>query len=145
MDGAVTTIVKAVQTCMACPSQWDAWDSDGRFWYLRYRHARGEARQYAEGPDWYEAEPAPGSPWPEPVEVRSFDYGDSPYDGVIELPQFCELAGLVLSPAAEVTPWGTYMSEALAQALGLDPDAVAVHDVDPVLDFNTASWMKDED
>jgi hypothetical protein len=118
------TIVKAVQTCMACPAQWDAWDSEGRFWYLRYRHAHGEARRYDEGPGWYKAEPADGKPWIEPAEALDFDYGDSPYDGDIELPLFCELAGLVLSPDAEVTGWGTYMSEALAEALGLDPGSV---------------------
>lgn len=122
-------IVKAVQTCLACPSQWDAWDSEGRYWYLRYRHAHGEARQYTQGPDWYEDES-----WPEPVDLLTFSYGDSPYDGVIELDKFCELAGIWLDPLAEVTPWGRYMSEALAQALGMDPDSIAVHDIDPVLD-----------
>lgn len=124
------TIVKAVQTCIACPAQWDAWDDQGRFWYLRYRYAHGQARQYEEGPDWYETEPAPGSPWPEPVEVLDFSYGDSPYDGIIELPKFCELIGFTLSPVAEVTPWGTYMSEALAEALGIDPATLSLDQED---------------
>jgi hypothetical protein len=30
-------IVKAVSTCMACPSQWDAWTDDGKYVYIRYR------------------------------------------------------------------------------------------------------------
>jgi len=38
-------IVRAVQTCEACPSQWDTWDDSGQFWYLRYRFARGTAER----------------------------------------------------------------------------------------------------
>jgi hypothetical protein len=34
-------LVRAVQTCQACLSQWDAWDLDGRYWYLRFRHGHG--------------------------------------------------------------------------------------------------------
>lgn len=30
-------IVKAVQTCGACPAQWDAWTDDGKYVYVRYR------------------------------------------------------------------------------------------------------------
>lgn len=30
-------VVKLVQTCRACPSQWNAWLSDGRMIYVRYR------------------------------------------------------------------------------------------------------------
>jgi hypothetical protein len=30
-------IVKAVSTCGACPSQWDAWTDDGKYVYIRYR------------------------------------------------------------------------------------------------------------
>jgi hypothetical protein len=26
-----------VQTCIACPSQWDMWDEDGKYYYVRYR------------------------------------------------------------------------------------------------------------
>lgn len=30
-------ITKLVQTCGACPAQWDAWDEDGTYYYIRYR------------------------------------------------------------------------------------------------------------
>lgn len=28
---------RIVQTCSACPSQWDAWDKEGQRYYIRYR------------------------------------------------------------------------------------------------------------
>jgi hypothetical protein len=31
-------LVRLVQTCTACPSQWDAWAEDGTYYYVRYRH-----------------------------------------------------------------------------------------------------------
>lgn len=30
--------VKLEQTCFACPSQWDAWDKDNNYYYIRFRH-----------------------------------------------------------------------------------------------------------
>lgn len=35
------TLAKVIQTCAACPSQWDAWTEDGTYVYLRYRHGLG--------------------------------------------------------------------------------------------------------
>lgn len=46
-------IVKAHQTCYACPSQWDAWDEEGNYWYLRFRHGYGSASPDIDGPDTY--------------------------------------------------------------------------------------------
>jgi hypothetical protein len=77
-------IVKAVQTCSACPSQWDAWDDQGNYWYLRYRWGEGTA-QILSGPD------ADISSDPE----LSFSYGDS-LDGSISLHEFCYRAGIEL-------------------------------------------------
>lgn len=68
-------IIKAEQTCFACPSQWDAWDEDGDYWYLRFRYGYGSAECEAKG------------------EYRSFEAGDD-LDGCIELDLFLELAGL---------------------------------------------------
>lgn len=34
-------LTRVVQTCEACPSQWDAWDTDGTYYYLRFRHGHG--------------------------------------------------------------------------------------------------------
>jgi len=88
-------LTRAVQTCRAYPSQWDAWDLDGNYWYLRYRHSQGTAERQP-GPDfetWTDAEPA-----------ISFHTGRGPYDGTISLQEFCELAGLSIHPRAQVTP-----------------------------------------
>ena len=30
-------IVELKQTCVACPSQWDAWDDEDNYYYIRYR------------------------------------------------------------------------------------------------------------
>lgn len=39
-------ITRAVRTCSAAPSQWDAWTRDGRKLYLRFRHGRGSVHAY---------------------------------------------------------------------------------------------------
>lgn len=31
-------ITKIIQTSMACPSQFDMWDENGNYYYVRYRH-----------------------------------------------------------------------------------------------------------
>jgi len=31
-------IVRAERTCFACPSQWDMWDDQGNYIYVRFRH-----------------------------------------------------------------------------------------------------------
>jgi hypothetical protein len=31
------TLTRIEQTCPACPSQWDAWDADGTYYYIRFR------------------------------------------------------------------------------------------------------------
>jgi hypothetical protein len=82
-------IVKAILTCSDCPSQWDAWDSEGNYWYLRYRFGHGKAVQF-DNPD------------PETWTVHelnrpqfSFNTGDK-WDGSIDLLTFCRLAGIEL-------------------------------------------------
>jgi hypothetical protein len=81
------TIVKAVQTCRACPSQWDAWDTDGNYWYLRYRFSHGTAEQQP-GPDF--------ETWARKEPEIEFSTDRGPYDGTIELEEFCELASIRL-------------------------------------------------
>lgn len=73
----MTRIVRAIQTCWACPAQWDAWDETGRYWYFRFRSGQGSAEC-------------------ETGERRYFSEGDG-LDGYIELEDFCELAGLELN------------------------------------------------
>lgn len=82
-------IVKAIRTSTACPSQWDAWDEDGNYVYLRYRHGHGTATIYRSGPTWPETNEK-GEP------VADFDHG-GPYDGHLELESFCQIAGIELA------------------------------------------------
>jgi len=37
MDEKRPTIVKIIETCSACPSQWDMWDAEGNYYYVCYR------------------------------------------------------------------------------------------------------------
>jgi hypothetical protein len=83
-----------VQTCRACPSQWNAWDADGRYYYLRYRCGRGTV-ETAESPADYVDQ---ATPWP--VMLVEFRHG-YPLEGEIELGEFLELAGMALAPGAE--------------------------------------------
>ena len=86
------TLVRAVQTCTACPSQWDAWDADGNYYYLRYRSGHGQIRQYR-------TENWSGTTEEEFMgEIADFTYGH-PLDGSIGLAQFAHLAGVTLAPA----------------------------------------------
>ena len=75
-------LTKVVQTCWACPSQWDAWDADSRYYYLRYRWGVGTVDS------------------PHGTQIASFRHGDD-LDGSIGLEGFMALAGLALAPRAE--------------------------------------------
>lgn len=126
------TIVRAVQTSIACPAQWDAWDQDGNYYYLRYRHGHGEMRQYQDE-NWADA------PWKPDADtdktqpgwgiyantayirtVAEFQHGD-PLDGSITLPEFAELAGIILDPALQSTGFGEHLAEQLLQSLREPP------------------------
>lgn len=89
------TLAKVVQTCCACPSQWDAWDTDGCYYYLRYRFGRGTVDTY-ETPDHETWTTTPDGG------VARFEQGDG-YDGEIELADFLAAAGLKLAADAEVS------------------------------------------
>lgn len=73
-------IVKAHQTCYACPSQWDAWDEEGNYWYLRFRHGYGTAEDCGGTAQFF------------------FDADSNGLDGVIDLQNFCNRAGIELAP-----------------------------------------------
>lgn len=100
-DGSIV-IVKAVQTCIACPSQWDAWDANGQYYYLRWRNSRGSVDAFDD------KEP---STWgTAPLGTIAHWRGDLPWkDG--ELQAFCDRAGLTLAPDADVTTYQEYMEE----------------------------------
>lgn len=81
-------IVRAEQTCFACPAQWDAWGPDGSQYYLRYRHSFGSAERVRRGADeWLDGDRR------ETVGEFETDETDG---GVISLAEFCERAGLEL-------------------------------------------------
>lgn len=75
-------LVRAVQTCYACPSQWDAWDADGGYWYLRFRHGRGTM----------------GRDTTENRLAFSVDYEETGLDGAISLEEFCRRIGVTWAP-----------------------------------------------
>lgn len=109
------TIVRTVQTSIACPSQWDAWDADGNYYYLRYRHGCGAVRQYRDE-NWtdrtYEEAVGDGRT------VASFEHGD-PLDGTISLPEFAELAGIMLAENLAETGFGDYVRDELVTRYGM--------------------------
>jgi hypothetical protein len=70
--------VRAVQTCFACPSQWDAWTSDGTYLYLRYRSGHGTVQDK------------------DNRVVASFTHGDE-FAGHMGLREFCRRAGVGLA------------------------------------------------
>lgn len=75
----MTRIVKAVQTCNACPAQWDAWTDAGEQLYLRFRYGRGTvSRVLGDGSH---------------QEISVFEFGD-PMNGSIGLDEFCAKAGI---------------------------------------------------
>ncbi|NEA65579.1 hypothetical protein G3I56_23995 [Streptomyces sp. SID12488] len=88
------TIARAVQTCEGCPSQWDAWTARGQYLYLRYRHGEGTVEQHpSEDTDTWDGE-----------ESRLWTSWDDGTDGGwIELADFLAMAGLRLTPNAEVS------------------------------------------
>lgn len=91
----MTTIVRAVQTCNACPSQWDAWTDTGQYLYLRYRGGYGTAEAFDDpDPDTWDLDARPP--------IAEFDTGEE-YGGDISLTEFCQRAGLQLAADAAVS------------------------------------------
>ncbi|MEV8639382.1 hypothetical protein AB0395_47795 [Streptosporangium sp. NPDC051023] len=91
-------LAKVVETCSACPTQWDAWTVDGQYLYLRYRYGMGTVDAY-DTPDW--------ETWCEPPDGKIARFGTPSMDGQISLEDFLTATGLELTPNAEVTPWPT--------------------------------------
>lgn len=109
------TLVRAVRTCTACPSQWDAWDAEGNYYYLRYRSGHGEIRRYRTE-NWLD------STDDEYVEtVGAFDYGH-PLDGHITLTEFAHLAGVVLASGLAHTGYGDHLRDELILNGTLSPE-----------------------
>lgn len=115
-------LVRATQTSAACPAQWDAYDEDGNYWYLRYRYGVGQACRLS-GPDFN---------WDEyvyPRERLTFAHGRD-LDGYITLDEFALRAGFTLAADLREVDFDQHMSnelhaqgvaDAFIDALGL-PD-----------------------
>lgn len=104
----MTTVVKATQTSWACPSQWDAEDSEGTYLYLRYRYGHGSVYRWPNNDDtnWFE----------DRILVTEFYCGNE-LDGCIQLEEFLELAGMELALQAKVMNFGDYLINSLQDAL----------------------------
>lgn len=88
-------LARAIRTCTAVPSQWNAWTVNGQYLYLRYRSGIGTVDAY----DTDDSEQ-----WTQPPDgrVAIFDTGEQ-YGGDMSLTEFCERAGLQIADDAEVT------------------------------------------
>lgn len=111
------TLTRVVQTCLACPSQWDAWDGDGNYYYLRYRYGHGQVRQYRTA-GWADADEDQliGV-------VADFEHGHE-LDGTISLADFTQLAGITLHADAAVTGFGDYLRDELTLRGVVSPSAL---------------------
>ncbi len=87
------SLARVVQTCGACPSQWDAWTSKGQYLYLRYRRGEGIVEQHpSQDTDTWDGE-----------ESRLWTiWDDGTNGGWIDLADFLAMAGLRLAADAEV-------------------------------------------
>lgn len=138
------TLVRVVQTSSACPSQWDAWDADGNYYYLRYRHAHGTVERHS-GPEWWKTEEMDEELDRLHLAARAMDHGvdekgfedawdayharykhlylvadfthGHPLDGYIELPEFCLRAGIGLSEELQLTDFNNYFAGELKAAI----------------------------
>lgn len=88
------TIVKAKQTSIACPSQWDLWDENGQYYYARYRSGRGTLCRH-KSPEWWDIPGDHETHFDPGHNVAEFKFGDR-LDGDIGLSQFAELADFEL-------------------------------------------------
>ncbi|MFI0233143.1 hypothetical protein [Streptomyces sp. NPDC017086] len=96
------TLARVVCTLSCVPTQWDAWDTDGRYYYLRYRFGRGTVDTY-DDPDSDTWTVIPDG------HTAEFHDEDDPWCGEIELDEFLERAGMRLAPGAAVVPHEEYL------------------------------------
>lgn len=92
---APVVIARAVRTCLALPSQWNAWTVEGQYLYMRYRSGIGSV-------DAYDTEDSEQWTRVPDGHLAIFDTGET-YGGDMSLVEFCERAGLQLADDAEVT------------------------------------------
>lgn len=78
-------LTRVVETCGGCPAQWDAWDAEGTYYYLRFRYGHGSVSI---------------GEMDRSEQIREFDHGDD-MAGIIDLETFAGLAGLDVSEAEQ--------------------------------------------
>lgn len=99
----MTTLTRVVCTCPSVPTQWDAWDTNGHYYYLRYRFGRGTVDTYNDSdPDTWDVIPD--------GYTAAFRDPDEPLKGEIELDEFLRRAGLELAADAVVVSYGEYVT-----------------------------------
>ena len=81
------TLKKVIRTCPACPSQWDAWTTEGDYLYIRYRHGDLSVSKKGE-PVWEH-------------HIFEKQVGDD-LDGLMMLPEVLNHTGMKLTDDAEV-------------------------------------------
>lgn len=91
IDPELPALVRAVQTCRACPAQWDAWDATGQYYYLRFRSGLGSVETAESAKDYVK----PGTP---NALIASFEHGDG-WDGSMGLDEFLAHAGMRMEAA----------------------------------------------
>lgn len=84
-------LVRAVQTCAACPAQWDAWDASGQYYYLRFRSGLGSVETAESAKDYVDIST------PNTL-ITSFEHGDR-WAGEMTLEEFLAHAGIRWEPA----------------------------------------------
>lgn len=107
-------LVRAVQTCIVCPSQWDAWDAEGRYFYLRHRHGRGSVDHFTDpDPDTWASTAGDGPLGQVARFHQELVYGGDG-DDMGELRSFCELAGIQLAPDFQLTTFEGHIARQVA-------------------------------
>src|ERR1700685_2747894 len=118
--GEPIRIVRAVQTAMMLPTQWDLWDTDDNYYYARFEEGHGTLRQYQDD-DWV------GAPWKKVDEtqpgwgitantkfictVATFDTDE--WDMFIPLQDFAALSGIELDPQVYEAGFGDHVRDEL--------------------------------
>lgn len=80
-------LVRWVNTCEAVPSQWDAWDAKGNYYYLRFRYNRATL----------ETAPGPNSllkDWKLLNAMRDPKATGEPFEGYCTFEEICEWLGV---------------------------------------------------
>jgi hypothetical protein len=99
-------LVQVTQTSADCLAQWDGWDRNGSYYYLRYRDGAGKVCRYRT-PDW------PRADRDELIRVVATFDDAGPHDGVISLEAFAARAGITVASGAAVTGFWDHVRDEL--------------------------------